>query len=225
MLKEQIQTIIKNNESLGWVLEPDAKAIMKAAGLDTPSSVLTDDLSEAVDFLSQADRPVVAKAVSKRIIHKTEFNAVVTGIETKASLSKHFERLLTLDGCESVLVEEMIQGIELIVGGKNDYQFGPVVIFGLGGTAVEIYNDTAIRMAPIREQDVSYMVDSLIGKGLITGYRGQQGVHMKTLTQLLVDFSHLLTDLEPCLDSIDLNPVICTSDRCVIADARIILKD
>lgn len=230
MLDKKSQKIISKAKTLGWVLEPEAKQMMKLQGLDIPRFVLiqnnniTQNIDEAQNFLKEANRPVVVKAVSKKIMHKTEFDAVVTNINSPEQLKIQMERLQKLDGCEAILVEEMIQGIEVIVGGKNDQQFGPVVVFGIGGTSVEIYNDTAIRMAPVKPSDVTSMVQSLQGKQLITGYRGKYGVNMKQLTHLIVNFSNWIMEIEDQMDSVDLNPVICTKDRCVIADARIILQ-
>ena len=217
------QKIIEKSQETGWVLEPDAKAMMASFGLDIPRFVLTDDIETASSFLAQLKAPVVAKAVSKKILHKTEYNAVAINIHSQEALTEQMERLLSLEGCQSVLVEEMIPGIELIVGAKNDFQFGPVVVFGLGGTAVEIYNDTAVRMAPLTPEDVSSMVTSLTARDVIYGYRGRHGVNLDALTRLMIDFSHLIMQIEDHIDSVDLNPVICTLDRCVVADARIIL--
>ncbi len=129
---------------------------------------------------------------------------------------------------EGVLVDQTVkfagQGIEVIVGAKNDFQFGPVVVFGIGGTSVEIYNDIAIRMAPLKPGDVLSMVESLKAKDLILGYRGSAGANMKILAHLIVNFSYLFMELENDIESVDLNPMICTKDRCVIADARILLQ-
>lgn len=223
MLKK-IRTLIEAHKDLCWVPEPAAKAIMKAWGLDIPEFVLTGSFEKAEQFLKTIKGPVVAKAVSKKILHKTEYQAVVTGITTGRRLKKEMDRLQGLEGCEAVLVEEMVQGLELIVGAKNDFQFGPVVVLGIGGTSVEIYNDTAIRMAPLKPGDVFSMVDSLKAKALLSGYRGRAGVNMEVLTHTLVRFSRLIMELEKDMESLDLNPVICTKDRCIIADARIILK-
>jgi succinyl-CoA synthetase beta subunit len=216
--------ILEKSNELGWVQEPDAKALMKENGLDIPQSVLTNDIEKARQFLEESGGPVVAKAVSKKIMHKTEFNAVATHITSPDQLKIQMERLKKLDGCTAVLVEQMIQGIEVIVGAKNDYQFGPVIVFGIGGTSVEIYKDTAIRMAPLNSNDVLSMVHCLVAKKIVTGYRGHPGVNIPVLTDLMVLFSHLVMDMEDRIDSVDLNPVICTQDQCVIADARIILQ-
>ncbi len=223
-VKKDIKKIVEKSRSLGWVLEPDAKELMQLNGLDIPNFVLTDSFETADKFLTENGSPVVAKAVSKKILHKTEHNAVVTGISSKEHLKNEFTRLKKLDGCENILVEQMVSGIEVIIGAKNDFQFGPVIVFGIGGTSVEIYNDTAIRMAPLKPQDVASMVESLEAKEIISGYRGKTGVNMEVLTNLLVNFSNLVMEFENDIESIDLNPVICTKDRCVIADARILLS-
>ncbi len=222
--KKAIKEIINISKPLGWVLEPDAKALMKLYGLDVPDFVLTDSFGKADKFLKQSDCPVVVKAVSKKILHKTEYQAVALGIASSDHLKEEFTRLQKLDGCENILVEKMIQGIEVIVGAKNDFQFGPVIVFGIGGTSVEIYNDTAIRMAPLKPDDVSSMIQSLMAKEIILGYRGKDGVNIAALTDMIVNFSKLIMEFEQDIESVDLNPVICTKDQCLIADARIILQ-
>jgi succinyl-CoA synthetase beta subunit len=215
---------IQDSKERGWVLEPDAKAMLGRHGFDCPGHLVTSSLEDATAFLEDLSAPVVVKAVSPKILHKTEYNAVAVGVETKERLETEMTRLLDLDGCKSVLVEEMVGGIEIFVGAKNDGQFGPVVILGVGGTAVEIYNDTAIRMAPITPDDVESMVNSLKASTLFTGFRGGQGVNMLALTEMVVRFSHLSMALEQDFESMDLNPVICGPERCTVADARIMLS-
>jgi len=224
MLKENSKKIIEKSKSSGLVLEPDAKALMKLQGFDIPDFVLTNSFEEADQFRKKNNNPVVAKAVSKKILHKTEHQAVVTGIFSSDHLKKEMARLQKLDGCETILIEQMVQGVEIIVGAKNDFQFGPVIVFGIGGTSVEIYNDTAVRMAPLKPNDVFSMVESLKAKEIISGYRGRAGVNMDVLKHLIVNFSLFVMEFENDIESVDLNPVICTRDRCVIADARIILQ-
>lgn len=224
MLVENSKKIIEKSRSLGWVLEPDAKALMQLQGFDIPDFILTRSFETAEKFLKRSNGPVVAKAVSKKILHKTEAQAVVTGICSGDHLKSEMERLQKLDGCQTLLIEQMVHGLELIIGAKNDFQFGPVVVLGIGGTSVEIYNDTAVRMAPLNPHDILSMKESLKAKDLISGYRGGEGVNMKALTQLMINFSCLIMELENDFESMDLNPVMCTKDRCVIADARIILN-
>jgi hypothetical protein len=149
---------------------------------------------------------------------------VAVGIEGPDEMREVFGRLSGIAGFEGVLVEEMIPGIELIVGGKIDEQFGPVVLAGMGGMGVEIYKDTAIRMAPITEGNVGSMLDEITAVGILRGYRGSAGVDMGKLKKLIADFSALMMEMADQIESVDLNPVICTEKKCVIADARIILK-
>ncbi len=224
MLEKNSKKIIEKSKSSGWILEPDAKALMKLQGLDIPDFILTNSFEAADQFLKKSESPVVAKAVSKKILHKTEHQAVVTGIMSSDHLKSEMARLQQLPGCENILVEQMVQGIEVIIGAKNDFQFGPVIVFGIGGTSVEIYNDTAVRMAPLKPDDVLSMVESLKAKKIISGYRGMAGVNMEILTHLIVNFSLFVMELENDIESVDLNPVICTRDRCVIVDARIMLS-
>jgi acyl-CoA synthetase (NDP forming) len=121
-------------------------------------------------------------------------------------------------------VEELLSGVELILGAKRDYQFGPVMLLGIGGTGVEIYKDVTLRMVPLEERDVESMVRSLQGHALIEGYRGFAPVNIEKLNHLLLTFSELIMDLEETIESIDLNPVMCTPNKCIVADARIMLK-
>lgn len=220
---DRLETILEQSRERGWVLEPAAKSIMKMHGMDIPEFYLGNSLEEAEQFLIRCSGSVVAKCVSPDILHKTDHHAVRVGIRTRKQLDDAFRAFRRLPGYEQVLVEEMVQGIELLVGAKIDYQFGPVIVMGIGGTGVEIYKDTAIRMAPLKPSDVTSMAGSLTGKAIISGHRGHFGVQMDVLTPMMVSFSHLAVELEPFIESIDLNPVICTRQRCVVADARIML--
>lgn len=223
MLTPRITQIIESARPAGWVLEPMAKEILTSRKLTIPRGVLTDSVDTARQFLVDGDGPVVLKAVSPDILHKTEHQAVVTGVRDPDTLAVQMTHLLSLKGCKQVLVEEMVSGIEVLLGAKNDLQFGPVVVLGLGGTSVEIYNDTAIRLAPVTPADVTSMVKALKAGPILEGFRGKSGVNMVELTRMVVEFSRLVMDLEPFFESIDLNPVICDADRCVTVDARIIL--
>jgi acyl-CoA synthetase (NDP forming) len=188
---------------------------------------------EFVQTASQSPKPVIAlktgkspggaKAVSPRIVHKSEHGAVVVGIRGDEEIRSAFQRLRKLPDFDGLLVEEMVPGIELIVGAKMDDQFGPVILLGMGGTGVEIYKDVALRMAPLKERDVASMIKGLKAHALLEGYRGAEPVNLSDLTQLLLSFSELVMDLQDSIESIDLNPVKCSAEKCVVADARVML--
>jgi acyl-CoA synthetase (NDP forming) len=225
LLKKGIRDILSVSKDVGWVLEPQAKRLFSMAGLNVPRFTVSTTLEEAVRFAHKIGYPIVAKVVSPRIVHKSDSDGVTVGIDSDGGLTETFTRLSRIEGFAGVLVEEMMSGAELIVGAKIDYQFGPVILLGIGGTGVEIYRDITMRMAPLRERDVDSMVKGLKANQLLEGYRGSEPINLRELTRLLITFSHLVMDLEEFIDSIDLNPVFCSSSTCVVADARIILKE
>ena len=224
MVKGEILQILEGSKERGWVLEPDAMRVFSSAGLPVPRFVSTRSNQEAKDFAGRIGYPVVAKIVSPVIIHKSDVGGVVVSVRNDDDLDAAFVRLSRLDGFEGVIVEESLAGTELIIGASVDYQFGPAVLLGLGGTAVEVYKDTSIRLAPLEPKDVKSMVSGLKAHQLLEGYRGAEPVNMEKLTELLVLFSNLVMEMEYLIESVDLNPVMCTSTRCTIADARIILS-
>ena len=224
MLTQEMKEIIANSRETGWVLEPQAKRLLSLAGLDVPHFFLTSKIEEGIGFAKKIGYPVVAKVVSPKVVHKSEKKGVEVGIDHERKLRDTFHRLSKIEGFVGILIEEMFSGVELIVGAKNDDQFGPVILFGIGGIWVEIYRDVILKMAPLRQRDIDSMMRCLKARPLLEGYRGGSPVHFKELNRLLLTFSDLVMDLESDFESIDLNPVICSSTRCVIADARIILK-
>ena len=152
MLNKEILNILRASKDTGWVLEPEAKRLLALAGLTVSEFKWTTDIEEAVQAAQKIGYPVVAKVVSPMVLHKTDVGGVAIGINSDDELKNNFQRFSSMDGFAGTLVEEIVSGVELIVGAKNDYQFGPVILLGIGGTGVEIYRDTAIRMAPLSER-------------------------------------------------------------------------
>jgi len=224
VLRTEIKDILSASRDLGWVLEPEAKRLCSLAGLTVPRFTWTTGVDEAVRFAGKIGYPVAAKVVSPQVLHKSDVGGVVVDIDSDEKLREAFHRLSQITGFAGMLVEEMVSGIELIAGAKIDYQFGPVILLGIGGTGVEIYRDTSLRMAPLTQVDVESMVKGLKAHQLLEGYRGSEPVNLTELTRMLMAFSDLVMGIEGVIESIDLNPVMCSSRRCVIADARIMLK-
>jgi hypothetical protein len=192
--------------------------------LDVPRFVWAKKVEEAIRFAEEIGYPVVGKVVSPKLVHKSDKNGVEIGIDNDERLKEAFCRFSQIDGFAGMLVEEMISGIELIVGAKVDDQFGPVALLGMGGTGVEIYKDVTLRMAPLALKDIESMIRCLKAHSLLEGYRGSKPVNIEELNRVLKIFSDFVMDLESLFESIDLNPVICSPKRCVIADARIMLR-
>ena len=223
MLNPVIQEILTASKPWGWVLEPDAKRIFSLAGISVPNFTLSGTPDEALRFAETNGYPVVAKVVSPKVVHKTEQKGVILGIDDEKALTEAFQRLSSFDGARGVLVEESLHGAELIVGAKIDFQFGPVVLMGIGGTSVEIYKDTSLRMAPITPEDAESMMRGLKAHRILEGYRGAVPINRDALSRMLMAFSDLMMALGETVSSIDLNPVFCSAEKCVVGDARIML--
>jgi succinyl-CoA synthetase beta subunit len=223
VLKSGILEIIEDSRTNGWVLEPDAKKILSMAGIDVPRFTWAKSFEEAAAFAKEIGYPVVAKVVSPRALHKTDVGGVVVGIANERGLRDAYGALRRIQGFEGVLVDEVLSGVELIVGAKNDVQFGPVILLGVGGVSVELYKDTAIRMAPLEDRDVGSMMRCLKAHELLEGFRGADPVNRELLGKLLMGFSTLVMEIADHIESIDLNPVMCSSQRCAVADARILI--
>lgn len=225
VLKKEMQSIIDRSVPNGWIMEPDAKRILNVSGIKVPRFQLTATVDEAVAAAETIGYPVVVKLVSPDVIHKSEARGVVVGVSSEREIRSIFKRFAAHTAFAGMLVEEMVPGLELIVGGIIDAQFGPVVLLGMGGTGVEIYKDTALRMAPIQPEVVTSMIDGLKAGQLLKGYRGEPAIDMDALIGLMTAFSGLLMKLADQITSIDLNPVLCSPDGCLAADARIMLTD
>jgi hypothetical protein len=219
-----MKEILAGSRGRGWVMEPEAKRLFSLAGLGVPRFAVAGDLATAVLAAGKIGYPVVAKVVSPDVVHKSDVGGVLPGIGTESELEEAFRRISTIKGFTGILIEEMLTGVELIVGAKVDRQFGPVVILGIGGTGVELYDDVSIRMAPVSPSDVDSMINGLKARALLLGHRGAPPVDRRALMEMLVAFSRLVMELEGAIDSIDLNPVFCSSERCVVGDARIMLR-
>lgn len=223
MLKTEIQTVLDKARTRGWVSEPDAKRLLSAAGLEVPRFVTVTDPDQIEPIVADLGFPLAAKVVSSRIVHKSDVGGVRTGIKSIRELTAVFATFSLLDGFEAMLLEQMVSGLELIIGAKVDDQFGPVVLLGMGGTGVEIYQDVSLRLAPVGPKDVDAMIEGLKAAPLFSGYRDHQAVNRDELARTLVCFSKLVMAAADMIESIDLNPVMCSAQKCIVADARIML--
>ncbi|MBN1829129.1 MAG: acetate--CoA ligase family protein [Deltaproteobacteria bacterium] len=225
MMTQEMMELIEAAGRRGWMMEPAAKRLLELAGCPVPRYAVARSREEAGKAAREIGYPVIAKVVSPTIVHKSDVHGVELGIAGDDELLTAFDRLFALPDCQEVLIEESLRGTELIIGAVMDDQFGPMVMLGIGGTAVEVYHDVALRMAPLKEGDVQAMATSLKARKLIEGFRGQAPIDMEALAACLLRFSLLVMDLEPYIASADLNPVFCSSKGCTIADARFIMKN
>ncbi|MGD9577922.1 MAG: acetate--CoA ligase family protein [Syntrophorhabdus sp.] len=224
MLTKEMKDLLQSAQTYGWVMEPFAKQLLALAGMDVPQFTWARSPDEAISFARKVGYPLVMKIVSPQVVHKSDIGGVVVGIDDDLKLTNAFNRMSKVNGFSGVIAEEMIKGIELIVGAIMDEQFGPVILLGLGGTTAEIYRDISLAMAPLCEADVSKMIRCLKAVPLLEGFRGSERVNIEALKGLVIRFSEFVMDLGDTMESLDLNPVMCSAERCVIADARIMVR-
>lgn len=227
------QSIMNQARSEGRVLltEIESKELLKSAGVRVVDTRLATSQSEAVSLARQIGFPVVLKVVSPQITHKTDAGGVKLNLQTEEQVGKAFDDTVTSAkrydpgaSIQGVSVQKMSPpGIEVIMGMSRDPQFGPVLMFGLGGILVEVLKDVSFRIVPLTPQDAREMVREIQGYRLLTGYRGQAAVDTGKLEEMLLRLSAFLENA-PDIQELDLNPVFAYADDVIAVDARVVLK-
>lgn len=181
----------------------ESLALMAAYNLPVPESKIVRNAEEGAKAAREMGYPVVLKQLQPFILHKTEVGAVKVGISDEVELKRAFEKM----DAKLYLVQKMVpEGIETIVGGKRDSQFGEVVMFGLGGVFVEVLKDIVIRVAPIDEAVALEMIEGIKGAPLLKGARGNEPADVASIAKILVDVSRMMVEHPEILD-LDINPL------------------
>jgi acetyltransferase len=204
--------------------EARAKALVAAYGIAVPAGVACGTHAEAHAAFAGLRKPVVAKILAAEVAHKTEAGGVKVGIASPAALEAALAELdaITLSGPRRYLIEEMAPaGVELIVGAVRDPGFGPVVLVGLGGTAAEALQDTAMRLAPLSEDDAFDMLDELRGGRLLDGWRGGPPADRRAIARAIVALGRILLE-QPALAEIEINPLRVVPGGVLALDALIV---
>src|SRR5215471_13992798 len=207
----------------GWLPPADVAALLRLYGIPlvTATEARTED--DVAAAAAAAGYPVVLKADVPGLVHKTDAGAVLLDLRTEDDVRDGYRRLAGQFGARltGVLVEPMITGgTEVIIGVQDDQMFGPLVVFGLGGVAIEVLADHAARLAPLTETDADMLINSIRSAPLLHGHRGAPATDLAALRDVLMRVSRLADDL-PEVTELDLNPVIARPDGVVAVDARI----
>jgi acetyl coenzyme A synthetase (ADP forming)-like protein len=206
-----------------WLDPDEAQSLLDAVGIDVAPTLLAHDRAAAVAAANEFGYPVALKAWGASILHKTEINGVVLDLMSPDAVADAWDDLHTRvgDAMAGALVQAMApSGVEVIAGSVRDPQFGPLVLFGLGGTVAELFGDRTVRVAPLSPAEAADAVRSLRATPLLTGYRGSEPVALDALEDLLVRLSWLAFDL-PEVVELDLNPVIASPAGIAIVDVRV----
>jgi acetate---CoA ligase (ADP-forming) subunit beta len=211
--------------------EIEAKEWLKSAKIPVVETKLATSKAEAMEIAKKLGFPVVMKIVSPDVVHKSDAGGVKLKIENAtqagkaygeilASIKKHYPKAKIT----GVSVQKMAkQGVEIIIGMTKDAQFGPVIMFGLGGILVEVLKDVSFRIVPLEKRDAAEMITEIKGFPILKGYRGQEPANIPYLEDLIVKVSDFV-DKNPEIKELDLNPVFAYKDGALAVDARIILE-
>jgi acetyltransferase len=221
------QEVAARGEKTGHLLLHESLQLLEHYGFSVPAYALVKTEAEALQFRRTSKGPMAMKINSPHFSHKTDLGGVQLNIKTQAEAEKAFRKLAALGGDETeVLVQTMVtRGREVILGGKRDQSFGPIVLFGLGGVFVEALKDVVWRVAPLSYEEARRMIASIRGARVLQGIRGEKPRDIETVADLLVRLSHMLVDL-PQIQEIDINPVLVFPEKegAQAVDARVIVS-
>lgn len=221
--------LISNKRSSIALPMDQAISMIQSYNIPVPTWEMAIDPARAAEVAERIGFPVVLKMLSSDGSHKTDWGGVALGLNNKTAVLQEAEAMLNRfheafnqRESASFLIQEMIlEGIELVIGGKRDPTFGPVVMFGLGGIHVEVFNDISFRVAPLTKQDTEEMITEIRAKRLLNGVRGKNRVDREVICQALLSLSELMVE-NPQVMEIDLNPLIMTPDGIMAVDARVL---
>ncbi len=229
-LKDVVAVV--RQEGRAVLTEVESKAFLQGAGIPVAETRLATSRKEALALARELGFPAVVKVVSPQIIHKSDIGGVKVGLTNGAEVGRAYDQVLAAARTASpaatihgVSIQRMASpGVEVIIGMTKDIQFGPVLMFGLGGVMVEVLKDVAFRIVPLTRRDARQMVREIKGFPILEGYRGQRGVDIPRLEQALLDLSAFLEKHDE-VKELDLNPIFAYQDGILAVDARVILEE
>lgn len=208
----------------GVLTVEQALALCKAYGIPVTPLKVANDPEEAVQAADQLGYPVALKALATQLVHKSDMGGVTLGLVDAAAVRRESAAMLTrIAHPARLMVQRMVgDGLEVILGGKRDRSFGPVVMFGLGGTYVEVFNDVSFRVAPLSRTDAEEMIGEVRGKRLLDGVRGKPPMDQESLIKALLSLSCMLVD-NPSITEVDINPLLVLEHGAGAVDARAVV--
>jgi len=229
VIKQIIEKAKSENRNL--LTEIEAKQVFKEAGLQVTDTRLATNKKDAIAMSTEMGFPVVLKIVSPDILHKTEANGVKLNLKTADDVAKAFDEIMVSAkekfpnaNIHGVAVQGMAKsGLEIIIGMTLDTQFGPVLMFGLGGIFVEVMKDVSFGITPLMKRDADEMIRSIKGYPLLNGFRGAPKIDVANLESWLLKLSDF-AQTYPAVKEFDLNPIFAYAQGAMVVDARIILK-
>jgi acyl-CoA synthetase (NDP forming) len=217
----------KINSGQNVLTEFESKELLKEIGIPIPAQELTKTKDETLAAAEKIGFPVVMKLMAEDVVHKSDTGAVKLNIKNKEDAGKAYDELMKIEAKSEKLIS--VQNMadepitELIIGMTTDAQFGPALMFGIGGILVELLEDVSFRIAPITEYDAKEMIHEIKGFPVLDGYRGKPKADIDAIVDTLLKISDLVVKNEEIYE-MDLNPVFIYEKGLMCVDARIILK-
>ena len=216
-----------------FLSENQSKKMLGAAGIPVPQEVVAKSKEEACKGGAEIGYPLVMKIESEEIPHKSDVGGVKLNINSKEDIENAYDEIMSnveknAKGAKinGILMQEMLpQGLEIIVGVNNDPSFGPMILCGLGGVFVEIFEDVSLYPAPLNHSEARKMIQSLKGYPLLDGYRGGKKLDIEALADLIVKVSDFAVENKDIVSEIDINPVFLYEEGLSVADALILVKE
>ena len=222
------EVLKKKIESDQMVLtEFESKELLQEIGIKIPEQRLTSSKEETLSAAEKIGFPVVLKLMAEDVIHKSDTGAVKLNLKTKEDVESAYDDLMKIPAQSEKKIS--VQGMadepitELIIGMTTDPQFGPALMFGIGGILVELLEDVSFRIAPITEYDANEMIKEIKGFPILDGYRGKPKADLDAIVKTLLKISDLVVKYEE-INEMDLNPVFIYEKGLICVDARVILK-
>ena len=218
-------------EDRSILTEFESKRILKQAGISVVETRLAKTQKEAISFSRKMGFPVALRINSPEIVHKSDSGGVKLSLNNAAEVKKAYDEILKKmkkqypqAAVHGVSVQKMLQpGTEVIIGTSKDPQFGPVIMFGLGGIFVEILKDVSFRVIPVKRKDAQEMIEEIKGLLLLQGYRGKEPASVPALVEMILKISNFIIE-NPQVKELDLNPIFAYRNKVVAVDARIVLE-
>ena len=228
--KDIIQQARAKNRSL--LTEVESKAVLEEIGIPVTRTLLSQSSAEAVRLATEIGYPVVLKIASADVVHKSDIGGVRIGLRNAAEVAAAYDEILAntrkaqpTANIDGVSVQQQARpGTEVVLGMSKDAQFGPVLMFGLGGILVEILKDVSFRIVPLTKRDAAQMVREIKAFPVLEGYRGMEPANIPALEDALLKLSEF-AESNPEVRELDLNPVFAYKDGAVAVDARIVLEE
>jgi acyl-CoA synthetase (NDP forming) len=224
-ISELIKNKLESNQTV--LTEFESKNLLKEIGIPIPEQDLATTKEETLSIANKIGFPVVLKLMAEDIVHKSDTGAVKLNIKNEDETAQAYDDLMKIPSQSEkfISVQKMAEEpiTELIIGMTTDAQFGPALMFGIGGILVELLEDVSFRIAPITEYDAREQIQEIKGFPILDGYRGKPKADLDAIVKTLLKISDFVTEHDE-INEMDLNPVFIYEKGLICVDARIILK-